>query len=232
MIHLVRDDITLAASVSCFDLSELAEEVKRVEQSAVKLLHFDVVDGHFNDCIILGTPTLLALRRVTKLPIEVHLAVYNPEKYLDQYIEAGADYIAVHYEVMTDPLRIFDAIRKKGAKPILAFRADTMPRADTLSLLNEIEWVLKLTVNPGYSGQKIQTAALAHIAALRDMITQTGKSIGIQSDGNMKAETIPLAIASGADMITGGTSGLFIKGHTVKANADILLDIARAHLQK
>ena len=226
MIELKRKKITLAASISCFNLYNLESQVPLVEEAGIDLLHFDVTDGKFSDCITLGTPTLQALRLHTKLPIEVHLGVYEPEKYIKQFVDAGADYIAVHYEVIDKPERIFEQIREAGAKPILALRAETNVNEGIIKLLPQVEWIVKLTVNPGYSGQRFKPETIEKIRNLRNAINKTGLDIGIQADGNINPNTIPAVVAAGADMLTGGTSGLFIKDKTIKEAAKAMLESA------
>lgn len=232
MNELIRKDITLAASVSCFNLYNIESQMAEVEDAGIDMLHFDVVDGHFNDCIILGTPTLEAIRPHTKLPIEVHLGVNEPEKFIEQFVKAGADYVSVHYEVMKYPKRIFDMIEAAGAKPILALRAETEVDAGIVKLLDRVGWILKLTVNPGYSGQAFQAETVEKIRRLRKAISEAGFKTGIQSDGNMNLKTVPKVISAGADMITGGTSGLFLKNKSIKEAAGELLTAARAAYRK
>lgn len=228
MIELKRKEITLAASVSCFNLFNLESQVCQVEEAGIDLLHFDVVDGRFNDCIILGTPTLQALRPHTQLPVEVHLGVYEPEKYIRQFANAGADYIAVHYEVMIEPVKIFEMIKDAGAKPILALRAETDVDAGIVKLLPHIDWIVKLTVNPGYAGQSFKTETVEKIRNLRKAIKEAGFNTGIQADGNINPKTIPIVVEAGADMLTGGTSGLFLKDKTIKESALEMLHAAKA----
>lgn len=227
MIGLIRDKIILSASVSCFDLYNISSQLPQIEQANIGLLHFDVVDGSFNDCIILGTPTLADIRPHTSLPIEAHLAIYKPEKHIDQFVEAGADYIAVHYEVMKKPLKVFNQIRKAGAKPILALRVETDYTEDMDELFEEVEWITKLTVNPGYSGQPFNEGALKIIANLRRAIERQGLNVGIQADGNINSQTIPSVVSAGADMLTGGTSGLFKKNKTIKESAQEMIELAK-----
>ena len=210
------------------NLFNLESDIKRVHESPVSMLHFDVVDGRFNDCMILGTPTLQALRPHTRLPIEVHLAVYEPEKYIRQFAVAGADYIAVHYESDTKEgiERCFDLICSFGAAPVLALKAQTSVNDDIITLARDASWILKLTVEPGYSGQKIKEESYENIRALRQALDDAGLERHIQGDGNVHEKTITRLVKSGADMLTGGTSGLFLKDMEVKEAAQRLLQQA------
>ena len=224
-LDLQQKGIILSASVSCMDLCNLKADMRRVEGSAVSFFHFDVVDGRFNDCIILGTPTLQAMRPHTTLPIEAHLAVYEPEKYVKQFADAGADYIAVHYEADTREglLRCFETIRSFDALPVLALKAQTSVNDDIIALARHASWILKLTVEPGYSGQTIKEESYNNIKELRRALDGAGLDLRIQADGNVHGATVCKLVESGADMLTGGTSGLFLKDTTVKEASERLL---------
>ena len=122
----MKNNYVLGGSASCFDLFNLERQFAGIEEAPVDFVHFDVVDGRFNQCIILGLPTLQAIRPHTKLPIEVHLAVYEPELYIKQFVDAGADIVTIHPEGTKDVLKTFEYIRSLGAKPALAFRSETV----------------------------------------------------------------------------------------------------------
>ena len=250
----MKNDYVLAGSVSCFDLFNLERQFEQIHDAPVDLLHFDIVDGRFNQCIILGLPTLQMMRPHTQLPIEVHMAVFEPERYLQQFADAGADIISVHPEGMKgvmegriDPLHAFGEVRETfkkirelGVKPALDFRSETMlskemveglsekEREDVLAVLEESEYIVKLTVNPGFSGQKIQPAAFEKMKALRELMDAYGIDTKIAADGNVHKETIPTLVEHGAGMLIGGTSGLFLKGKTVKECAQVMLDAMKA----
>lgn len=218
--------IMVSASVSCMDLCRLGEAVKEAEQSDISFFHFDMVDGRFNKCFILSETLLEHMRKAADLPIEAHLAAYEPECYIDLYARAGADYIAVHYEAMEDPFKVFEQIRKAGRKPVLAYKASTPPGGDFVQLAAEVPWILKLTVNPGFSGQKMQEGAIKHIRRMRELLDDAGLKTKIQADGNINQETIPKVVKAGADILTGGTSGLFLQGKTVKQCCGEMLEAA------
>jgi len=211
-------ELKISASVSCMDLLHLEHDLLEIENSDIAFLHYDIVDGEFNQCFGLGDFLLPIIKKVSSKPIEVHLAVNNVEIYLEPFIKAGADYIAVHYESMTDPLAIFEKIRSLGAKPILAYRAETPPGKDFLKLAKEVDWVLKLMVNPGFSGQAMHPDALGHLKEMRSMIDEADLKTGIQADGNINAQTIHSVVLAGADIVTGGSSGLFLKSGSLTDN--------------
>lgn len=226
MKKAAEKEIMVSASVSCMDLCHLADAVKEAEESGISFFHYDMVDGQFNDCFILSETLLAQMRRVTTLPIEAHLAAYEPERYIGMYADAGADYIAVHYETMKEPLRVFEQIREAGCEPVLAFKSTTPPGDDFIRLAGEVPWILKLTVEPGFSGQKMQEGALDHIRQMRSMLNDAGLKTKIQADGNISQDTIPRAVKAGADILTGGTSGLFLNNRTVKQCCDDMLKTA------
>ena len=220
----MKNNYVLGGSASCFDLFNLERQFAGIEGAPVDFVHFDVVDGRFNQCIILGLPTLQAIRPHTKLPIEVHLAVYEPELYIKQFVDAGADIVTIHPEGTKDVLKTFEYIRSLGAKPALAFRSETVATEDLLPAMEQAEYIIKLTVNPGFSGQKIQPAAFEKMKALREMMDAHGIDTKIAADGNVNVNTIPTLVEHGAQMLIGGTSGLFLKGKTVKECAEAMLD--------
>lgn len=213
----------VSASVSCMDLGHFAEAIKEVEHSQISFFHYDVVDGHFNKCYILGDMLCEYLKKHSSLPVEVHLAVNDIDNYIDVFAAKGADYIAVHYEAMQNPKETFAKIRSLGAQPVLAYRADTAPQDDLIELAPLCAWILKLTVNPGFAGQKINPEAVKHIKMMSDMLRANNIKTRIQADGNVNVSTTAMLAEAGATIFTGGTSGLFLKGKSVQENMDIML---------
>jgi ribulose-phosphate 3-epimerase len=225
--------IVLSASVACFNLYNIESQLEDVKNAGIDFLHFDVVDGRFNDCFILGTPTLKAIRANTKLPIEVHLAVFEPERYVGQFVQSGANYIAVHYEAMNSIdriMRVFDLITSEGARPLLALRAETDVNRDISELIPLVDWVTKLTVAPGYAGQQLQQVAVKGIEELKSAVVDKNCQTRIQADGNINIMTIPLVVTAGATILTGGTSGLFREGSSILDNANSMLEAALSNL--
>jgi len=220
----MKSPMILGGSASCFDLYNLERQLEEIHAAPVDFIHFDVVDGRFNRCFILGLPLLETLRRHTSLPIEVHLAVYEPELFVEQFVRAGADIVSIHPEGTDRPRECFDLIRRLGARPALALRAETEPTQALLPLVEEAEYVVKLMVNPGFSGQPIQSAAFEKMRRLREMMDAHGVDTPIAADGNVHCGTIPELARNGAGMLIGGTSGLFLKGKTVAESARAMLD--------
>lgn len=211
----------ISASLSCANLLNLEQAIRDLNDSDIDFIHYDVVDGKFNNCFILGDLLLETICPLTSLPIEVHLAVMNPSIYIEPFIRAGADYVAVHREVLgnTD---LLDEIRRLGAKPILAYRSDTQPSEDDIPYLLKVDGVLKLTVNPGYSGQVIQDKAIQHIHDLKKLLLDNNLQLDIQADGNIHQGTIKRVVDAGATIVTGGTSGLFRSNQTLNESITIL----------
>ena len=216
----------VSASVSCMDLGNFDKAIKEIEQSNVSFFHYDVVDGKFNKCYILGDMLCEYLKTHSRLPVEVHLAVENVDTYIEVFAGKGADYIAIHYESFKNTkeiLKAFDKIRSLGAMPVLAYRCDTAPKEDLIKLAPQTAWILKLTVNPGFSGQKIRPEAINHIKIMADMLRKNNIATRIQADGNVNYNTTQLLSQAGATIFTGGTSGLFLKDKSINENIDILL---------
>lgn len=226
-VNFSSDVPAVSASVSCMDIGHFDDSIDEVNASDVAFWHYDVVDGHFNRCFILGDLLYPHLRKMSPLPIEVHLAVEEPEHYIDIFSRYELDYVAVHAEAMKSPERAFQKIRALGAQPVLSYRAETAPGDDFEDLAKECAWVLKLTVNPGFSGQKIQDAAVGHIREMRDRLVRSGSDIRIQADGNVNPETIHALYDAGAMIFTGGTSGLFRKEQSVQENLRCLMQAAQ-----
>ncbi len=227
MKKLTKKDIlpilAVSASVSCMDLGCLKKCIQSVEDSDIAFFHYDVVDGKFNKCYILGDIFCEYLKQHSNLPIEVHLAVYDIDNYVDIFAKKKVDYIAVHYEAMNNPKETFAKIRDLGATPVLAYRADTKPQEDLIELAPLCAWILKLTVNPGFSGQKMNLQAIEHIKIMKKMLENHGIKTRIQADGNVNSNTIKTLFDAGATIFTGGTSGLFIPNKTIRENLNNLL---------
>lgn len=210
------------ASLSCIDLGHVARSIEKINHSRIKSLHYDIVDGQFNTCFIFGDLMLKVFRKYTSLPITVHLACQNPMPYIKPCIANGADYIAIHYEADVDIEKAFQTVRDFGAKPVLAFRCDTPVPRNFIKVSEQAEWILKLTVQPGFSGQTFQEEAVSHIEKMHQLLMTAGLDRVIEVDGNIHAGTIQKCAAAGASMFTGGTSGLFRQQYSIDESIRIL----------
>lgn len=218
-------NIYINGSLSCIDLLHVREQMKLIEESAIHSLHYDVVDGEFNDCFCFGDLMLSKIRPLTDKEICVHLACNDVAKYIEPMIRAGADYVAVHYEAPCDHKKIFQQIRDLGSKPVLALKCDTSLPEDLIEYAKECEWIIKLTVNPGYAGQAFKNEVIASIRDLRRCLDKNDmENMLIETDGNMSLINAPLSVKAGANIITGGTSGLFNSNGSIKNNCNLLYE--------
>ena len=179
--------LLVSASLSCADLLHLYDSIVQINASDIDFVHYDVVDGCFNNCFVFGDLILEKIRPICEKPIEVHLAVENVRPYIVPFARAGADYIAVHYEIDDDLEEIFALIRSAGCRPILAMRSDTAVPADFVKLAAQVDWILKLTVQPGYAGQTMRSEAIEHIRCMKESIVENRIPCRIQADGNIHA---------------------------------------------
>lgn len=178
--------------------------------------------SRFNNCFIFGDLMLKTFRKYTTLPITVHLACLDPIPYIKPLILNGADYVAIHYEAKVDLYKTFEMIRSLGAKPVLAFRCDSKVPNDFITLAKEVEWILKLTVHPGFCGQSFHMEALQHIEEMNHLLKEAGIHKIIEADGNINVDAIYQCAKCGATMFTGGTSGLFLPNTNIQDNYETL----------
>ncbi len=197
----------ISASILSADFGRLAEEIQRAEDAGVDWIHVDVMDGHFVPNLTIGVPVVQAIRRVTRLPLDVHLMISNPELYLEAYVEAGADWLGIHVEAAVHLERQLARIRELGAKATVTLNPAT-PLCSLEVVLGQVDMVLLMTVNPGFSGQKFISATLPKIRRLRQMIDDQGLPVLLQVDGGVQLDTIDAIVDAGADVIVSG-SGIF-----------------------
>lgn len=211
--------IKIAPSILAANFSKLAEEVKEVEQAGAKLIHIDVMDGHFVPNITMGPIVVEALRPVTKLPLDVHLMINNPDNFIESFAKAGADYITVHVEACPHLHRTIQLIRSFGVKPGVVLNPHT-PIESIQHVLEDIDLVLFMTVNPGFGGQKFIHSVVPKIKQLADMIKEKDLAIEIEIDGGINAETIIPCAQAGATIFVAG-SAIYSKEDRSKALQDI-----------
>lgn len=197
--------IKIAPSILAADFSKLAEEVKEVEAAGAELIHIDVMDGHFVPNITMGAIVVEALRPVTKLPLDVHLMVENPNAYIEQFAKAGADYITVHVEACPHLHRTLQLIKSYGVKSGVVLNPHT-PVETILHVLDEIDLVLFMTVNPGFGGQKFITSVLPKVKQLAAIIREKELAIEIEIDGGINEETIIPCVEAGATIFVAGSA--------------------------
>ena len=203
MLH--TPGIVIAPSLLAADFSRLAEEARAIEAAGADWLHLDVMDGHFVPNISFGALVLKALRRHVRLPFDLHLMITPVDPFLEEFARAGADQICVHAEAGPNLHRSLQFIRGLGKKVGVALNPAT-PVEAVAGVLDLVDLVNVMTVNPGFGGQSFLESQLAKIAALRRLIDAAGRSIRLEVDGGITADTARRAIAAGADTLVAGTS--------------------------
>jgi len=199
-------NIKVAPSILSADFSRLGEEIRAVESAGADIIHIDVMDGHFVPNITIGPLIVEAARRVTKLPLDVHLMITNPELYIADFAKAGADYIAVHAETAYHLHRLVQSIKEhKGVKAAVALNPAT-PLEALEYILPDLDMVVIMSVNPGFGGQAFIPSALEKIKRLRKRIDDLGLKIEIEVDGGVKPENAAQIAAAGADIFVAGSA--------------------------
>lgn len=199
----------LSASILSADFGRLAEQIQEAEQAGVDWIHVDVMDGHFVPNITIGPAVTRAIRRVSKLPLDVHLMISNPERYLAEFVEAGADWLGFHVEATVHLERLIQQVKELGAKAAVTLNPATP--LDCLDyVLQDVDMVLLMTVNPGFSGQKFIRGVLPKVRRLRQRLDEEGLPALIMVDGGVQLDTIGDLVEAGADVFVSG-SGIFNK---------------------
>ncbi|MDD1501183.1 MULTISPECIES: ribulose-phosphate 3-epimerase [Lysinibacillus] len=212
--------IQIAPSILAANFAKLGEEVKEVEKAGAQLIHIDVMDGHFVPNISFGSIVLDAIRPLTDLPLDVHLMIENPDQYIEQFAKAGADYITVHVEACRHLHRTIQLIRSYGVKPGVVLNPHT-PIESIQHILEDIDMVLFMTVNPGFGGQKFIHSVVPKIEALAAIIKERNLDIAIEIDGGINAETIIPCAKAGATIFVAG-SAIYSKEDRSAALQEIL----------
>ncbi len=196
--------ILIAPSILSCNFLMLEQEIRDVEKAGADLIHVDVMDGHFVPNITIGPMFVKALKAITTTALDVHLMIENPQQYVPEFAEAGADIITVHAEADVHLLRTLDMIRSYGRKAGVSLNPST-PLAFIEYALHEIDLLLIMTVNPGFGGQQYITTMEPKISAARDMIRKSGKKIDLEVDGGIKASNVQRVVRSGANIVVMGT---------------------------
>jgi ribulose-phosphate 3-epimerase len=211
--------IKIAPSILSADFAKLGEEIKDVERGGADYIHVDVMDGHFVPNITIGTLIVDAIRPVTTLPLDVHLMIENPDKYIPDFAKAGADIITVHVEACPHLHRTIQLIKSLGVKAGVVLNPAT-PVSTIEHVLEDIDMVLLMTVNPGFGGQKFITSVLPKITQVATMIRERNLDVEIEIDGGVNEETARLCIEAGANVLVAG-SAVYNKENRAKAIAAI-----------
>lgn len=197
--------VKIAPSILAANFAKLGEEVLEVEKAGAELIHIDVMDGHFVPNITMGPIVVEALRPLTKLPLDVHLMIENADQYIEAFAKAGADYITVHVEACPHLHRTIQLIRSFGVKPGVVLNPHT-PVESIQHVLEDIDMVLFMTVNPGFGGQKFIHSVLPKVKQLADIVKERNLSIEIEIDGGINEETIIPCVEAGATIFVAGSA--------------------------
>lgn len=197
--------VRVAPSILSADLGRLADEIRDAENSGADWIHVDVMDGRFVPNITLGPIVVQAARRATKLPLDVHLMIVEPERYIADFAQAGADVISVHVEASTHLQRTLAEIRKLGKRAGVVLNPHT-PEESLKYILEDVDLILVMSVNPGFGGQKFLPSALPKLAAIRKMIDDRGLDIDLEVDGGVTPETAKSVVDAGARVLVAGSA--------------------------
>jgi len=201
----VAQNIKISPSILSADFSILGDEIKSLEQAGADLIHIDVMDGHFVPNITMGPPIIKMVRKCTKLPFDVHLMISPVEKYIKAFANAGSDIITIHPEATDNLKRAVGAIKSLGKKAGVSLNPKT-PISALMDVINDIDLILIMSVNPGFAGQSFMSEVLPKVTELRKMINDKKLKIDIEIDGGINFETAPLAIKAGANILVSGTT--------------------------
>jgi ribulose-phosphate 3-epimerase len=197
----------IAPSILSADFSRLKDEIQAVEAAGADWLHVDVMDGHFVPNITIGPVVVEWVRKVTKIPVDVHLMITDPDKYAPEFIKAGADWVSIHPETCANPNATLRKIRDLGAKASIAVNPD-VPLSNVEHCFADIDMILMMTVFPGFGGQAFISDVLPKIEEIRKLIDQRKFPVLVEVDGGIKADNIKRVVRAGAEVIVSG-SGIF-----------------------
>ncbi|MGD0290978.1 MAG: ribulose-phosphate 3-epimerase [Candidatus Binataceae bacterium] len=199
----------IAPSILSADFARLGEEIRRVEAAGADLIHFDVMDGHFAPNLSIGIPVLQSVRKITRLPLDAHLMIEEPGRYLEAFVKAGADSISVHAEVCADLPTIARQMHALGIRASVAINPETT--ADrVIAAAEHFDMILVMSVHPGFGGQSFIPETVGKLRAVREAIERRGLAVEVEVDGGIKVENIATAAAAGANVFVSG-SGIFGK---------------------
>jgi ribulose-phosphate 3-epimerase len=212
---VTTDAVKLAPSILAADFARLGDQVAEADRSGADRIHVDVMDGHFVPNLSMGPPIIASLRRVTRLPLEAHLMISNPDVFVDEFVHAGTDSFLVHWEGNNDLSRTVQRIKALGKTVGVAVNPATSA-AVLEEIIQDLDQVLVMTVNPGFGHQHFLHTTLPKIARARQLIDRIKPNCSLEVDGGIDATTAPLAVAAGADVLVAG-SAIFNDSESVTA---------------
>ena len=201
----MTNTIKIAPSILSADFSRLGDEIIKIEQAGADWIHIDIMDGHFVPNLTFGPPVVASIRKMSKLPFDVHLMVTNPQDLIEPFAAAGADIITVHAETAPHLHRLLQTIKAQGKKAGVSVNPST-PLTAVEEVLADVDMVLLMSVNPGFGGQQFIPSTIHKISRLKDMLATRKLSVDIQVDGGINTVTAPQAIAAGANILVAGSS--------------------------
>jgi len=216
--------VILAPSILAADFGHLAEEIARAEQGGACLVHVDVMDGHFVPNLTMGPAVVKAVRRATRLPLDVHLMIENADLYVDAFADAGANWISLHVEALPHLQRTVAHLRERGLKAGVALNPST-PLVSVEEIAPELDYVVVMSVNPGFGGQKFLPGSLDKVRRMRDLLRHRGLTAQIEVDGGVDEGNVKALVDAGAEVLVAGTS--VFGGGDAAASARRLVEAAR-----
>lgn len=207
--------IKIEASVACANFAALESDLRQLSAGAVDYLHIDIMDGRFVNNFCLDFSLMETIRRICDIPMDCHLMIEEPERYIGRAVASGAEWLTIHVEATHHAQRALQQIREAGARPGVALNPATPPES-LHYILDDIEMVTVMTVNPGAVGQRLIPAMVKKIGDVRRLLDNAGhEDVAIQVDGNVSFANIPAMVAEGATMLVGGTSSIFHKDYSI-----------------
>jgi ribulose-phosphate 3-epimerase len=207
--------VKVEASMACANFRDLEADIRQLSDAGIDYLHIDIMDGKFVPNFALDFGIMQTARSLCHIPMDCHLMVLEPERYLDRAVASGAEYVAIHFEATYHVQRALQQIRDAGSKAGIVLNPAT-PLTSLDYILDDVDMITIMTVNPGFAGQKLIPAMLRKIADTRALLTATGHGhVEIQVDGNVSFQHIPAMVAAGATVLVGGTSSIFHKDYSV-----------------
>jgi ribulose-phosphate 3-epimerase len=221
--------VQIAPSLLSADFGRLADQIAAVERGGANLIHFDVMDGHFVPNITMGPVVLRAVRKAATVPIDVHLMIEEPDRYIEAFVDAGASMISVHAEVLPHLHRTVQFLKKHGAKAGVAINPAT-PVGVLEEIAGDVDYVLVMSVNPGFGGQTFIPRSESKVRAVRQLLARAGSSARIEIDGGIDQSNAAKVVAAGVDILVAGQT-IFGGGDPERATRDLRAAAAGAVVQ-